>query len=244
MVCGLVRSRCIQRAATKSRHQRPFVTIPGSNVQSLTATRILPYPSHSVYQLITDVDSYATFLPYCTASKVTSWSSPDAHDTRWPSRADLTVGYGAYSATFTSKLFCVPGSVVEAHSGTATAATSIPREQLAHHQHELETPPVDNDVFESLWTRWTVRPFHYLPPSGHPQTDSTQHQAREETEVHLAIEFKFANPMYGMLSQAVTPTVAATMVDAFEKRARLLLDGPGAGLGEEKRAFVQKMNAQ
>lgn len=238
MVCGLVRRTSMRPAATKALYSRPFVTLPGSEVQKLTATRILPYPAQSLYRLIADVDSYATFVPYCTASQVTSWSSPDANDTRWPSRANLTVGYAAYSATFTSKLFCVPGSVVEAHSGTATPVTGIPSEQLAHHKHDLDTPPVDNAVFESLRTRWTVRPFHDQSPSGHAQTASTQ-----QTEVHLAIEFKFANPMYGMLSQAVTPTVAATMVDAFEQRARLLLDGPGA-VGDEKRAIGQKMDAR
>jgi coenzyme Q-binding protein COQ10 len=46
----------------------------------------------------------------------------------------------------------------------------------------------------------------------------------------LSIEFKFSNPVYAGLSNAVAPKVADVMIEAFERRARELLDGPGAGM--------------
>lgn len=75
-----------------------------------------------------------------------------------------------------------------------------------------------------------VKPFHYKPPSGEPRTDKREYPAREQTEVHLSLDFQFSNPIYAALSKAVAPKVAGIMIDAFEVRARKLLDGPGANV--------------
>lgn len=88
-------------------------------------------------------------------------------------------------------------------------------------------------MFKSLSTRWVVKPFHYKPPNGQPQSDKTIHPARDQTEVHLTIDFQFANPAYAVLSQAVAPKIAGIMIEAFEMRARKILDGPGAGVSEK-----------
>lgn len=211
--------------------RRSFITIPGTEAQKLTATRILPYKSTSLYTIIADVDSYSSFLPYCIESKVTKWSSPDKDGKRWPSEADLKVGWGGYEETFTSRLLCAPGSTVEALGGEAQ--TSLPRADIEHHSATFDSPAVANNIFKSLSTVWTVRPFHYKPPSGQPQTDNAILPAREQTEVHLAIDFQFSNPIYAALSKAVAPKVAGIMIEAFEIRARKILDGPGAAVKEK-----------
>ncbi|KAH6711261.1 dehydrase and lipid transport-domain-containing protein [Leptodontidium sp. MPI-SDFR-AT-0119] len=211
--------------------RRSFITFPGTEAQKLTATRILPYSSNSLYTVIADVDSYSSFLPYCLESKVTKWSSPDKNGKRWPSEADLKVGWGGYEETFTSRLFCDPGSTVEALGGEAR--TSLPKTDIEHHSATFDSPAVANNIFQSLSTVWRVRPFHYKPPSGRPQTDKAVLPAREQTEVHLTIDFQFANPIYAALSKAVAPKVAGIMIEAFEIRARKLLDGPGAAVKEK-----------
>lgn len=197
----------------------------------MTATRILPYTSSSLYTIIADVDSYSNFLPYCLESKVTKWSSPDKNGKRWPSEADLKVGWGGYEETFTSRLFCDADSTVEALGGEAR--TSLSKADIEHHSETFESPAVANNIFQSLSTVWRVRSFHYKPPSGRPQTDNAVLPAREQTEVHLAIDFQFSNPIYAALSKAVAPKVAGIMIEAFEVRARKILDGPGAGLKEK-----------
>lgn len=215
--------------------QRTFITLPGSEPQTLTEKRILPYNSSSLYSLIADVDSYSTFVPYCTSSRVTKWSAPDSDGKRWPAEADLTVGWAGVEESFTSKLLCAPGSIVEALGGEA--GTSIPESQVPHHAETYHKPATANGIFQSLNTRWSLKPFHYKPPTGRPQTDKTEHAARDRTEVHLTIEFQFANPLYTALSKAVAPQVAPKMIEAFEKRARKLLDGPGAKAVENKTSF-------
>jgi len=222
----------LQRARPAFRslqHQgRKFISIPGLEAQSLTATRILPYDSTSLYTLIADIDSYSTFLPYCLESKVTKWSAADKDGKRWPSEADLKVGWGGYEESFTSRLFCVPGSIVEALGGEAT--TTLSKSDLKHYEESFDAPARANGIFQSLSTRWSIKPFHYKPPSGKPQTDNAILPARDQSEVHLTIDFQFSNPVYAALSKAVTPKVAGVMIEAFEVRARQLLDGPGTTL--------------
>jgi len=230
----------------KPHARRNFINLPGINAQSLSATRILPYKSSSVYTLIADVDTYSTFLPYCLDSKVTKWSSPDKNGQRWPSEADLKIGWGGYEETFTSRLFCVPGSVVEALGGEAV--TTLSRTELEHHSSTIDAPATANHIFQTISTRWTVKPFHYKPPTGVPQSDKTQHPARDQTEVHLTLDFQFSSPIYAALSKAVAPKVAGMIIEAFEVRARKLLDGPGAAVQEQStknRAFAygKKMGA-
>jgi len=210
--------------------RRSFITLPGTEPQSLTATKILPYKSSSLYTLIADVDSYSSFVPYCVESKVTKWSNADKNGQRWPSEADLKVGWGRYEEKFTSRLFCVPGSIVEALSGEAE--TQISKSDLSHHSATFDAPATANSIFQSLSTRWTVKPFHYKPPTGQPRTDKTQHPARDQTEVHLTLDFQFSNPIYAVVSKAVAPKVAGMMIEAFEVRARRLLDGPGSAIQE------------
>lgn len=213
---------------------RSFITLPGlpgAEAQSLTATRILPYKSSSLYTIIADIDSYSTFLPYCQDSKVTKWSEPDANGKRWPSEADLKVGWAGLEETFTSRTFCIPGLVVEALGGDAL--TSLPKSELAHHAATFNSPAKANSIFQSLSTRWTVKPFHYKPPSGTPQTDKSEHEARDRTEVRLSIDFQFGNPVYAALSKAVAPKVAGIMIEAFEARARKVLGGSRTAIPEE-----------
>jgi coenzyme Q-binding protein COQ10 len=211
----------------KPLNRRPFITLPGSDSQSLSASRIMPYKSSKLYDLIADVDSYSSFIPYCVHSKVTSWSGPDTTTgKRWPSRADLTVGWGGIDETYTSRLFCVPGSVVEALSGDAK--TDLKRADIAHHfntgaggEEGLRTGTATgrDSIFKSLRTRWTVTPV--LPQNG----------VLEKTDVRLTIDFQFANPLYAALSMAAAPKLAGVMIEAFEERARKVLGSAGRGSG-------------
>ncbi|CZR57885.1 uncharacterized protein PAC_07774 [Phialocephala subalpina] len=231
--------RPVSRIHTFQPHaRRAFINLPGVEAQSLSATRILPYKSSSVYTLIADVDSYSSFLPYCVDSKVTKWSSPDKNGQKWPSEADLKVGWGGYEETFTSRLFCVPGSVVEALGGEAI--TTLSKADLGHHSATIDAPATANNIFQTISTRWTVKPFHYKPPTDTPQSNKTTHPARDQTEVHLTLDFQFSNPIYAALSKAVAPKVAGMMIEAFEVRAREMLDRPGAAVQEQNttsRAF-------
>ncbi|KAF4983627.1 hypothetical protein FZEAL_979 [Fusarium zealandicum] len=181
---------------TSASFRRSFISFPSSEPQRLTAIRTLPYSYEPLYDLIADVDSYSSFVPYCSRSRVTRWSEPDSTTgRRFPALADLHVGWGGFDEVFTSRLRCIPGESVEAVSGETAPGGSGPDASA---------------VFRSLVTRWSVRPI-----AGPPAP---------RTEVHLSIDFQFTNPLYGAVSAAVSDKVAGMMIEAFEKRAREKLE--------------------
>lgn len=180
--------------------------------QTLTAKRILPYPAAPIYSIVSDVQSYSSFLPYCQSSAVTRWSAPDAtHARRWPSEASLVVGWGNLTESFTSRVFCVPGRIVESIGGDTE--TDLDARDIAHHLEGAQNNSkgargAGNGLMTHLRSRWTIRAL-----------------GESKTEVALALEFAFANPMYTALSAGVAPKVADIMVKAFEERVQTLLDG-------------------
>ena len=188
-------SRLTTKANSLPHHNvRTFLTLPNtSTTQHLTALRTLPYAPSPLYDLIADVDSYSSFVPYCSRSRVTAWSNADPahHDRSWPTLADLHVGWGGFEEVFTSRLRCVPGESVEAISGGDGEGDA-------------------SAVFKSLVTRWALRPLDAAAGS----------EAKPRTEVHLSIKYQFANPLYAAVSSAVSDKVAGLMIEAFEKRAR------------------------
>ncbi|MCJ1399674.1 hypothetical protein MMC11_002876 [Xylographa trunciseda] len=215
--------------STSPRQTRPFVSNPLTpSPQTLSATRTLPYSASALYALIADIAAYPSFLPYCTAASITSWSAPyPGTSTRYPRSATLTVGFQSYSEAFHSHVFCLPDRAVEAVSGAAR--TTLQASELPHYQDVDPAPEdkasVENPIFTSLLTRWSLRSFPYKPPprSGKPQVDNAPTESMPRTEVGLHIEVQFASAVYAALSQAAAPKVAGMMVEAFERRAREVL---------------------
>lgn len=188
--------------------RRQFITLPGTEVISLKESRVLPYNSTTLYKIISDIDQYSKFIPYCQKSQVTKWSNPDQEGNKWPEEADLKIGWGGFEETYTSKLFCVPGSIVEALGGDAV--TTLPWSQLQHHtQSSIGSPATSNAIFKRMATRWTIK--------------SQDSVASPQTLVNLDIEFQFSNPVFGAVSKAVAPKLAEVMIEAFQKRARSVL---------------------
>lgn len=170
---------------------------------------------------------------------MTKHSSPTAYDgKRYPEEAKLVVGFSNDIAEeFWSRIYCSPQrGVVEAVCGASE--TALEAEDVEHHHprpSEEEDKTRKGDVLSHLSTRWSLRSYPYKPPPAPAIDAGATHKNHEEsspvaglekTEVNLAIEFKFANPMYGALSQAAAPKVAEKMIEAFEARVRKVVDGP------------------
>ncbi|KAI0430833.1 hypothetical protein F5Y09DRAFT_306629 [Xylaria sp. FL1042] len=201
--------------------------------QTLTASRRLPYNHIALYNLIADIDSYSAFLPYCSTSRVTSWTTHKDPEfgRHWPTRADLTAGWGGLEQTYTSRVFCVPGSIVEALSGQG-ARSGIAPDVLARHGLKDEPSSVpsptrrtgnggEEGVFKTLVTRWTVTPV--TSDGGGDGALQRTGGLAEWSDVNLDIRFQFANPLYGAVSSAVADKVAPIMIEAFVERAKKML---------------------
>ena len=99
-------------------------------------------------------------------------------------------------------------------------ATTLPREEIAHHEAGAEKKDARGEgmaLLTHLLTRWTVRP-----------DSSTSGKGREQTVVDLSIEFAFGNPLYAALSAGAAPKVAEIMIRAFEERVKVVLGNEGA----------------
>lgn len=224
-----------QFAPIRRSQQTRHFSNPLNPLQSLNATRILPYHSAPLYNLIADIQSYPEFIPYCTTSSITSQSAPEKKtNQRWPRTADLHIGYGGYDERFRSAVYCLPYTVLEAVAGSAEP--TIPRSQLPHYyddpdySHDAEKSTGNERIFTSLLTRWNFKefPFKPAPPDGKtPQEGSASLPSSPRTEVNLTIEVQFASAVYSALSQAAAPKIAGMMIEAFEKRAGEIL-GKGA----------------
>lgn len=108
-------------------------------------------------------------------------------------------------------MFCVPGRIVESIGGDTE--TDLDARDIAHHLEGAQNNSkgargAGNGLMTHLRSRWTIRAL-----------------GESKTEVALALEFAFANPMYTALSAGVAPKVADIMVKAFEERVQTLLDG-------------------
>jgi coenzyme Q-binding protein COQ10 len=59
--------------------------------------RILPYTPEQMFALVADVGAYPKFLPWCVGARIRSHSETDIV-------ADLTIGFGPFRETFTSRV--------------------------------------------------------------------------------------------------------------------------------------------
>jgi coenzyme Q-binding protein COQ10 len=82
--------------------------------QKYTITKKFPYPQLLIYQLISRVDLYHEFIPYCTSSFITSRDLK----TNEPKIAGLRVGFQSFDEEFTCNLNCLKPELVNAKSIT------------------------------------------------------------------------------------------------------------------------------
>ncbi|KAK4228274.1 coenzyme Q-binding protein COQ10, mitochondrial [Podospora fimiseda] len=189
-----------------------FSSLPQPPPKTLSAQKTLPYPPSKIYSLISDINSYSLFLPHCTHSLITQTTPPPFH---LPSLADLTVGYGPLTQSYTSHVYCIPSPekyIVEAISGNADS--SIPLSILSKHGYDINSAEgrkkTDGGIFERLVTRWEVLPVG---------------QEEQKSDVRLRVTFQFANPVLGFAAGGVADMKIDEMVEAFERRARVLFGG-------------------
>lgn len=71
-------------------------------------TRIFPYSQKQLYDLVADVQSYPTFLPWCKSIRIIEQGEGYLV-------ADLTVGHSIFRETFRSKVILSPPEKIEVH---------------------------------------------------------------------------------------------------------------------------------
>lgn len=87
--------------------------------------------------------------------------------------------------------------------------TDLRRDEIKHHLEDGDTGAkgAGSGLMTHLRSRWTI-----------------EARGKDSTEVTLALEFAFANPLYTALSAGAAPKVADVMIKAFEERVRSLME--------------------
>lgn len=174
----------------------PFADPAGVKPQTYHEHKVLPYTRRQLYAVVSDVGSYASFVPFCTRSRVLRTLAPiDPNNTTHTSQsgalrmeAELTVAFLGFTECYTSRVTCVPYESVQ-----AVAASSTP-------------------LFKTLETTW-----RFLPAAAgavtSPGVDDTG-----PTILSLDLTYEFANPVHAAVSGAFFGKVSTLMVKAFEER--------------------------
>ena len=224
-----------------SNYSRSFST--GAHT-ALAVSRTFPASPMTIFETIADIPSYPAYLPYVSAAEVISYSARrDVYfKQKWPARASLTIGFHEkISETFTSRVFCVPPvphkgragvGFIEAISGPEAPVPSFGADEDVSHYDLGSTSTGSEEVASGplafLRTRWTVASHPYKPaPPGAEETHAAnlepEVRAKEMTDVSLVVEYRFQNPVYGLMGQAAGRQVAEKMIEAFEKRVKQIL---------------------
>jgi len=69
-------------------------------------TRLLPYTTEQVFNLVADVEKYPQFLPWCLACRI------KRRETDTTFTADMAIGFKMVRETFTSRVTLDPGKTV------------------------------------------------------------------------------------------------------------------------------------
>ena len=87
-----------RRSISERVHYRSFFNVPGTTApKSFSETRIVPFPVDLAFSVVADVESYASFVPWCVSSHVTS-RTPTSLE------AQLTAGFGPVSSSYVSRV--------------------------------------------------------------------------------------------------------------------------------------------
>lgn len=109
---------------------------------SYTHSEIIPLSQCLLYEIITDVEKYPSFLPWCLTSTIL-----EASETHL--LADLCVGISSFKGTFRSSVKLSPFSMVEVQSGLSSKNLSsllTPLQHLYTRWHLEEVSPSETRI--------------------------------------------------------------------------------------------------
>ena len=141
-------------------------------MKTVSKSVLIWYSPQEMYVLVTEVDQYPQFLPWCDRARVVS---TDAHGMT----AEVGISFSGIRQSFTTRNEHVPG-------------------------RQVAMKLVDGP-FSRLDGEWNFLPLG----------DGTQRACRVELKLH----YGFDNATLGKLVGPVFDKIAASMVDAFVKRA-------------------------
>ncbi|RUS22301.1 hypothetical protein BC937DRAFT_89774 [Endogone sp. FLAS-F59071] len=204
-LCHLRHPRAISAIATRSFFSLPPLpnSLPklfgASSRKEYSERKLLSYSQQQLYDVVSDVDQYHLFVPWCTYSRVLSTKiiqgvsvkkdQGHAGAVTTVMKAELSVGFKAFSERYVSEVTCEKPWKVKALSA-------------------------DSSLFRNLVTTWRFTPA--LPPS----TLLTTLDAQQYPSCHVdfQVAFEFASPLHVQVANLFFDQISKEMIQAFEQR--------------------------
>jgi ribosome-associated toxin RatA of RatAB toxin-antitoxin module len=164
-------------------------------MREIKHTALVAQPPRRLFDLINDIGSYPTFIPWCTHAKVLSRSEREIV-------ATIGVQRGPLHSEFTTRNELEPDRRVRMH---------------------LVTGPFK--MLEGEWLLTPIAAAGYKPVSGDlPAAAAQPLPAPEGTgcRIQLTMKFAFKNALTAVLFEQKFAETAAALMDAFVARARAL----------------------
>ena len=175
----------------------------GPSTKRYQETVILPYTQQELYAIVSDVDSYRQFLPYCQNSRVLGPSRSvraraNQENAKKIVDAELTIGFSAVHESYISEVSMRPYEWVRAQAKPSP-------------------------LFHELHTTWQFKALPPLSPS--TTTQSTGQLGAQvtsstpRTQVSFTLAFAFSSQLYAALVGQVFESLSSRMIEAFRARA-------------------------
>jgi ribosome-associated toxin RatA of RatAB toxin-antitoxin module len=142
-------------------------------MREVKRSALVALPPGRMYALINDIESYPSFVPWCTHARIESKSETEIV-------ATLGIKRGPLHAEFTTRNVLEPERSVVMHL-------------------------VRGSAFKTLEGEWKLTPI-----------------AETGSRIELTMRFAFANRLSGLVFEPMFEETAASLVDAFVKRAKAL----------------------
>jgi coenzyme Q-binding protein COQ10 len=108
-------------------------------VTKYTEQKVVPYSAGQLFTLVSDVAKYPRFLPWCVASRIRSHVGNEMV-------ADLTIGFGPFRESFTSRVYFTPPAGEDGACGIRVEYENGPFKYL-HNSWDF-TPHADGCVVD------------------------------------------------------------------------------------------------
>lgn len=189
---------CSQKLSTSYvslTQSRPiFANLPGALLGSpplrrLTQTKLLQHDSKTIFDTISDISSYSSFVPFAVSSTVTSKDSQG-----YPKAARLKVGYEKFGLEedWDSKVRCDPAR------GTIEAKSS-------------ET--ASDGLFEVLKTKWKVSA---IIPEGSANASCQSSQTSVKLDIEVKFRNPLYDQMFSQVEGKVASAMIAAFEQRLE----------------------------
>lgn len=195
-----------------------------TTILELTFSRNSYSPSQ-LFSVIADVDSYQSFLPFTTSSRVLTAArlGPDGRrlpqpvadkgwlrgtqGERWKMDGELRIGAMGFDEGYVSLVEMEKDKWVKVRFLSFLFVSRLSRSPSL-----AQATAKDATMFRHLSTIWSFSPS----PSPSPSTPSSAPQ----TKVDLYLAYAFTSPLHAAAIQSVWDKVSGLMVEKFEKRVR------------------------